>query len=143
MTGNTEEMANLIKEGIIEENVEVDIKDSLQVFTEDLLNYDGILLGSYTWNEGELPDEFLDFYEELNQLDLSGKISAAFGSGDKTYPDFCRAVDILTNRLTELGSHVVHSGLKIEHFPDGEEREYCRRFGRQFADSLVNAVQLA
>lgn len=143
MTGNTEAMALAIKEGMQDARVKVDVKDSLQVFPQNLMEYDCVILGSYTWNDGDLPDEFLDFYEEMDQLNLSGKIAAAFGSGDQTYPAFCHAVEILTEKLSELGALVVHSGLKMEHAPDDKGEELCREFGRQLAECLINVQQLS
>jgi flavodoxin I len=73
MTGNTEELANLIGEGVQQAGAKVEIKDVLEIDVSDLQQYDGILLGAYTWGEGDLPDEFLDFYEEMDCLNLEGK----------------------------------------------------------------------
>jgi flavodoxin I len=56
MTGNTEELADLIGKGIHDAGIKVDIKDILEVDVKDLLDYDAILLGAYTWGDGELPD---------------------------------------------------------------------------------------
>lgn len=69
----TEEIANQIGKGIQESGVIVEIKDILEVDVTEIQDYDGILLGAYTWGEGDLPDEFLDFYDEMNTLNLSRK----------------------------------------------------------------------
>lgn len=81
MTGNTEEMAEAIVAGAQEAGVEVVSKEAFDANAADLLEYDGIIIGAYTWGDGELPDEILDFYEELEGLDLSGRKAAVFGSG--------------------------------------------------------------
>lgn len=107
MTGNTEEIANQIGKGIQESGVIVEIKDILEVDVTEIQDYDGILLGAYTWGEGDLPDEFLDFYDEMNTLNLSGKTAAAFGSCDSSYEYWGGAVDILAAKLMELGADVV------------------------------------
>ena len=58
MTGNTEIMAEAVVKGIQEAGEEAEVIDVMNgVFAKDLLEYDGILLGSYTWGDGELPDE--------------------------------------------------------------------------------------
>ena len=77
MSGNTEEMANTIAEGITEISdvsiEKVDIMDGPEASM--LEDYDGIILGAYTWGDGELPDDFLDFYEDMDHFDLTGKKS--------------------------------------------------------------------
>jgi len=137
MTGNTEEMANAIAEGIQESGKEVEIIDIFDNPSASILmDYEGILLGSYTWGEGDLPDEFLDFYEEMDQLDLSGKKAFVFGSGDTVYDDFAGAVDRLIEKLQERGAEVVLEGLKVDTSPQPEDIEKCKQCGSEFVASL-------
>jgi flavodoxin I len=137
MTGNTEEIANAIAEGIQEEGIDLEVKEVLDADAKELEEYDGILLGAYTWGDGELPDDFLDFYDEMNELDLSGKKAAVFGSCDSNYEKYGAAVDILIDKLKEIGAEVVLEGLKIELAPSNEERETCKQFGKQFVQRVV------
>jgi flavodoxin I len=139
MTGNTEEMANLIGEGIQQNKVTVDIRDILEVDVSELLGYDGILLGAYTWGDGELPDEFLDFYDEMEGLNLESKVAAAFGSCDSSYEHWGGAVDILSEKLIELGADVVLNGLKIDYAPIGQE---CIQYGQSFAEKIMKVGEL-
>ncbi|MCL6571165.1 MAG: flavodoxin [Bacillus sp. (in: Bacteria)] len=132
MTGNTEELAHLIGKGIQEAGATVEIKDILEVDVSNLLDYNGILLGAYTWGDGELPDEFLDFYDEMDSLNLTGKMAAAFGSCDSSYQHHGGAVTILTEKLVELGSNVILEGLKIDLSPTLAEKEQCIQFGQSF-----------
>lgn len=134
MTGNTEEIANLIGSGIQEAGGTVLIKDILEVDVTDLKNYDCLLLGAYTWGDGELPDEFLDFYDEMDQLNLSGKRAAVFGSCDSSYEHHGGAVDILTKKLAELGADLVLDGLKIDLSPNTAEKEECLKFGQTIVE---------
>ena len=137
LSGNTEQIASAIAEGIREEGLEVEYKEVTDVSAQELQNYDGILLGSYTWGDGELADEFLDFYDEMDSLDLSGKKAAVFGSGDHAYEHFCGAVDLLQDKLTEKGAEVVQEGLRIEMSPSKDEEELCKEFGRSFVKHLL------
>lgn len=134
MTGNTEEIANFIGKGIEEAGKTVEIKDILEINIEDLNNYEGILLGAYTWGDGELPDEFLAFYDEMDTLELSEQTAAAFGSCDSSYEHWGGAVDILTEKLVELGAEVVLEGLKIDLAPTPAEIEQCIGFGKLFVE---------
>ncbi len=100
MSGNTEMMAEAVVKGIQEAGEEVEVIDVMNgVFAKDLLEYDGIILGSYTWGDGELPDDLFEFYEEMDEIDLKGKKAAVFGSGDTGYNHFCAAVDILIGEI--------------------------------------------
>ncbi|MDQ0175637.1 flavodoxin [Bacillus chungangensis] len=141
MTGNTEMMAEVISEAIQAENMNVIIKDSLDAYADELLDYDGILFGSHTYEDGAIPDEFMGFYEEMEGLYLGGKAAAVFGSGDRFYPKFAKAVDSLTERLRELGASIVLDSLKVDLTPEDEDLERCRAFGKQFAD-IVNKQSL-
>lgn len=132
MTGNTEEMAEAISEGIREAGGELEMKSVIDATASELEEYDGIILGAYTWGDGDLPDEFLDFYDDMDDLELSGKNAAVFGSCDSTYPEFGAAVDTLIDKLNELGANVVLPGLKIELMPDEQQRKECNDFGRKF-----------
>ncbi|MUT65981.1 flavodoxin [Paenibacillus sp. NEAU-GSW1] len=137
LTGNTEEMAEYIAEGAQETGAEVVSKEAFDASPGEMLAYDGIVIGAYTWGDGELPDEFLDFYEGMAGLDLSGRKAAAFGSGDTSYPIYCAAVDLIEQKLRELGAEIVAEGLKVEYSPSAEEKEACRAFGRLAAKSVL------
>jgi flavodoxin I len=129
LTGNTEEMAEAIAQGVKESGFEVTCKEAFDAKPAELLEYDGIIIGAYTWGDGELPDEFLDFYEDMVGLDLSGKQAAAFGSGDTGYPVYCGAVDLIESKLRELGASIASPGLKFEYNASDEEKEEGKRLG--------------
>ena len=139
MTGNTEEMAEAIVEGAREAGIEVVSKESFDASADELLGYDGIVLGAYTWGDGELPDEFIDFYEELSSLDLTGKKAAVFGSGDTSYPVYCGAVDTIEVRLKEIGAELICESIKFEYNASEEEKEQGRSLGRQIAGLVAIA----
>jgi flavodoxin I len=136
MSGNTELMARYITEGIKESNYEVCLKDALQINVEDLSDYAGIVLGTYSWDG--IPDEFLDIYDGIENLDLTGKKAAVFGSGDTMYLEYCIAVDEAIMQLKKSGAEIVLEGLKVELTPIGDDIERCIEFGRQFV-KILNA----
>ncbi len=139
MTGNTEAMANAIAEGIRGQGKELDVMDIMECSSASVLEqYEGIILGAYTWDDGALPDEFKDLYDEMDEIDLTGKKAAAFGSGDSGYDHFCGAVDLLIEKLQERGAEVVMEGLKVEMSPSDEDIEKCKEFGRKFVHQLEN-----
>ncbi|WP_193556404.1 flavodoxin [Paenibacillus lutimineralis] len=141
LTGNTEEMAELIAEGVRSTGATADLKMVEDCNAICLLEYDAYLLGAYTWGDGEIPDEFEDFLDEMKELDLQGTRSTVFGSGDTTYRLYCGAVDEVEQRLKDSGVVVVQESLKVEYGPSGEEKVLCREFGANFAKSLEGLHQ--
>lgn len=139
MTGNTELMAETIEAALREEKVGLIVKESLDAYPEELLDYDGIIIGSYTWDGGVVPDEFMDFYEEMDRLDLTGKKAAVFGSGDTYYSStFCKAVDLISEKLASLGAIITVDGMKADLTPEDEVLDKCRQFAKEFARSLTD-----
>ena len=61
------------------------------------------LFGTYTYEDGDLPYEVEDFYEEMEGLDLTGKAVGVFGSGDTFYQTFGNAVDTMADDLKSWG----------------------------------------
>lgn len=137
MSGNTEAMAWAIASGVRATGLEVEVKDSLEIMPNELLNYQGIMLGTYTWGDGEIPDEFLDFYEEMGELELTSKTGAVFGSCSSLYNHFGKAVDLLKEKLMHQGVKVTQDPLKIELTPNKEELEICKEFGKNFGLGLL------
>lgn len=141
MTGNTEVMAEIIEQSLTEEGLHVTVKEALRTKPKEMLKYDGVLLGAYTYEGGEIGDEFMLFYEDMEQVDLTGKIMAVFGSGDTFYKDtFCVAVDTVTEKLHELGANVVLDGLKVDLVPTGEDEDRCWKFGKDFAEKVKELI---
>ena len=87
MTGNTEEIADIVAKKLEELGHTVDVDECTTVDAADFEDADIFIVATYTYGDGELPDEIVDFYEDLADLDLSGKIFGVVGSGD-TFYDF-------------------------------------------------------
>lgn len=137
MTGNTEEMAEAVAEGVREAGIEPVVKEVMDAGVEELARYDGVILGAYTWGDGELPDEFLDFYDDMDGIRLDGKSAAVFGSCDSAYPEFGAAVDTLIAKLEEIGAQVELEGLKVELSPSRNDKAKCREWGKRLAELLA------
>ena len=115
-TGNTETLSEGVVEGLKQGGVEVTAKNVTEANVNELTQYDLIVLGCSTWGEGELQDDFIDFYDEMPKISLTGKKAAVFGPGDsEVYPDtFCTAVDLLEDRLKECGAEIIVDSFKID-----------------------------
>ena len=65
MTGNTEEIADIVADKLRELDVEVEVDECTTVDAEDFLEADIAIVATYTYGDGELPDEMMDFYGRL------------------------------------------------------------------------------
>lgn len=135
-TGNTELLAGYIAQGLHEAGVDVTVLSITEVDVEELLDYDLIFLGSSTWGEGELQEDMISFYDDMEGLSLRGKKAAAFGPGDSSYDMFCEAVNLLEDRLRLCGAKIISQPLKIDGDVIAAE-DAAKAWGRQAATVRV------
>lgn len=114
LTGNTEEIADIVAESLEEQGIEVEINECTQVDASDFLDADICIVASYTYDDFELPDEIIDFHEELLELDLSGKTYGVVGSGDTFYEYFCQVVDQFDKAFASVNATKGAASVKIE-----------------------------
>lgn len=102
-TGTTESVARLIadKLGISP----ADVHEVNKVDVALVESYDALILGTSTWGDGELQDDWYSSLQVLQGANLSGKIVALFGCGDsESYPDtFCDGIGLLFENLKDSG----------------------------------------
>ena len=106
-TGKTEGVADLIKDELGEQNV--DIYDMANATASDFDSYSYLLIGSPTWDIGELPADWEAFFPELDKINFSDKVIAYFGTGDQVgYADnYMDAMGILEAKISEQGGKTV------------------------------------
>lgn len=114
LTGNTEEIADIVAEALEEQGIEVEVNECTQVDAADFLEADICVVACYTYDDVELPDEIVDFHEELLELDLTGKIYGSTGSGDTFYPFYCRAVEDFDKAFASVGATKGADNVKVE-----------------------------
>ena len=75
----------------------------------EALYYDCLILGIPTWDYGELQEDWEDIWEELEELDLTGKKVALYGLGDQVgYPEwFLDAMGYLHDVIVKQGATLV------------------------------------
>ncbi len=102
--GTTKDIANRIAKAVGAETIGVsDMTD------DTLASSDVLILGSSTWGNGELQDDWYDGVEKLKGSDLKGKRVAVFGCGDSSsYPDtFCDAMSIIASAAADGGATLI------------------------------------
>jgi len=113
-TGNTERMAKAVAKGVYAAGAQCRVANVAGIVPEELVGYDLLLLGSSTWGDGDLQDDFVSFAGGMESLCLGGKRAAVFGPGDSSWPRFCGAVDSLEQRLKACGAVLVAEGFKVD-----------------------------
>lgn len=136
LTGSTEECADILAEALEELGVDVDVVDGTQASPSDFQNYDLCIVGSYTYGEGEIPDEILDFYEELPDEDLSGKVFGVFGSGDSFYEFYCNSVVLFEAQFEKTGATKGGESVKIELNAEEEDIANLQAFAKDLVSHL-------
>ncbi len=102
-TGTCEDLANRIADKLGVPASDVYSADKLNA--DVIAGYDVLVLGSSTWGDGEMQDDWYDAVKKLKATDLSKKTVALFGCGDsESYCDtFCDAIGALYNELKDTG----------------------------------------
>lgn len=136
-TGNTEEMAQKIAEGVKQVGIEPVVKDVLQLSVSEFDDYNGIMFGSFTDGMGDLPYSVEDFLDTLNENCLKGKAAACFGSGDSSYGLFAAAVDTIQDTLARCGAEIIEDKFKVELSMTEEERDKAIQLGESFTKKLL------
>ncbi|MDZ5712831.1 flavodoxin domain-containing protein [Jeotgalibacillus haloalkalitolerans] len=136
-TGNTEQLAMLIKSELEQVVSDLDFV-RIEDFHEDLLSaYQACVIVTYTWGNGDVPEEMNSLYKAIEQQPLSSLVTGIAGTGDQCYPYFCGAVDQFRDML------YVHTKLsvtlKVELSPQQSDAVKCRKFAEKMIEK-VNEV---
>lgn len=87
----------------------VETLDIAEYLLEEMPDFDLILLGSPTWNIGQLQKDWQAVFDEFDTLDLADKPVAVFGMGDQVgYPDtFVDAIFFVADKAVERGARLL------------------------------------
>ena len=115
-TGTCEDLANRIAGKLGVPAADVYSADKLTV--DKVKDYNVLILGSSTWGDGDLQDDWYDGVKELKSADLSGKLVALFGCGDsESYGDtFCDAIGVLYEHLKNTGCTFIGNDVSTEGY---------------------------
>lgn len=106
-TGNTSDVANMISK----ELGEVEVFDIADCGVGKMEEFDKLIIGTPTWGEGELQDDFEDAWDDFSSIDFSSKTVALFGLGDQEgYGEyFLDAMGLLHEVVSQKGANMVGS----------------------------------
>lgn len=130
-TGNTEIMADAIKEGMEERYSDVTIVEVFDTTIEEVLKYDKIALGCPSMGLEELEEEDFEPFMQKLELNLKGKKVALFGSYGWGQAEW---IPPWEERVIEAGAILFENGLAINSTPSSNEEAVCIEFGVRFAN---------
>ncbi|CAJ1183225.1 Flavodoxin [Companilactobacillus paralimentarius] len=131
ITGNDEDIAYVLTEKFEDLGCDVDMSEVSQTDVADFEDSDICIIASYTYDQGVVPDEALDFYDDMQDLDLNGKVYGVCGSGDTFYEDFCRAVEEFDKVFQQTGATRGADTVKVELGPEQEDIDNLDNFAEQ------------
>ena len=139
VTGNTKAAVDLLTEDLEDLGVDTEVFDS-----EDGIEIDDFFDGAdaYTiasWSDGdngEVPGGIVDFYDDLENYDLTGKKVAVLGTGDTSYKNYGAAVDLFSDRVRGDHAAIIGTPLKIELYPDDAAEESLKTLAKDIAQSV-------
>lgn len=129
-TGNTEKMASSIRDGILENNkeVEVEVKEVSIATAEDITSSEVVVLGCPAMGSEELDDtEMLPFIEDNKDL-WSGKKVILFGSYGWGSGEWMEA---WVEQMKGYGASVANEPLIVNEFTEGQDEVVCKAYGKQ------------
>lgn len=107
--GSTTGVCQDIAERIASKLGGVEVISASELTADTLAANDNLLLGTSTWGEGDVQDDWYDALDTLKAANLSGKTVAIFGCGDSvSYGDsFCGGMRALYDAAKEAGANVI------------------------------------
>jgi len=105
--GNTEGAAYKIQQRL--GDAHVDVLDIGEVTQLEFADYDKLILGIPTWDFGQIQSDWEEFWEDVSDIDFTGKTVALFGLGDQFgYGDyFLDAMGLLHDVLLAQGAKTI------------------------------------
>ena len=117
-SGNTQEVAEMIEETLVAEKIVVTSYRIGGGVIPNPRDFDAMILGSFTWEQGSTPDEVKDFVADVGYKPANVYV---FGTGDTQFGGdtlFCHAAVKLARFYASP-----YEPLKIEQSPRGVQQE--------------------
>lgn len=142
-TGNTKDAVDIFAQALNDLGVETQIVDS-----EDGTDPEEFFEGAdayaiASWSDGdngEVPGGIIDFFDDLEDYDLSGTPVAIFGTGDTSYAHYCAAVDLFSTRVSLNNAAIIGEPVKVELSPDDEAEQALKDLAHKVAEVIQTAA---
>lgn len=137
-TGNTEGISEHLEDAFEALDLEV-VREEADDIDGDFFNdADIAIVATFTDGDGEIPFTFEDFYEDVQEEALEGKLYGVVGSGDsELYADFfCHAAFSFEKALAKTGATKAAETLTIENDAEDEDIERINDFAKEIVAKI-------
>jgi flavorubredoxin len=139
MWESTASMARAIADGLIQEDVSVQVMDLRFTHRSDvmtqLLDAKALICGSSTLNNGMLP-KMADLLHYIRGLKPLNKIGVSFGS----FGWSGEGMKMVAQALEDMKAELVDPGIKVQYVPDAKSLEQCVELGRRIGKAVKERV---
>jgi len=131
--GYTETMAKAIVAGLEEAGVDVELKKVMAVNTDELKDFDAVVLGCPTYHH-DMIGTMKTFLFKMKNAELKGKIGAVFGS----YGWSGESIEMMSDTMKHIFEmDVVEPGLKMKGTEVVTGERECKEFGKKIAAKIT------
>jgi flavodoxin I len=133
-TGNTQAMAEAVKEGAQVDDLNVKVLAVSEALKENVLKADGVALGCPAMGAEMLEESEMEpFVEFLQAEGLNGKPLVLFGSYEWGDGQWMRDWQ---ERMETAGARMVAEGLTVQNNPDEAGIAQCKELGAKLAAAV-------
>lgn len=130
-TGNTEAMANMLKEGIEAAGSSVELVEASDANVDELLSQKGFAIGCPAMGAEELEDSVVEPLVASLEGKIQGKSLVLFGSYDWGDGEWMR---LWVDRMVAAGASIIGGeGVIANNEPDDEAKEALAKVGAELA----------
>ncbi len=129
-TGNTEKMAELIRDGAVKSGASVACDEISEVFVSELADYDIVAFGCPAMGADVIEEGFMEPFFTEALPGLKGRKVALFGSYGWSEREWMNA---WAERTKEGGALLFDDGLVVYESPKGADIDKCFAWGEKLA----------
>lgn len=144
-TGCTEQITDILEDYLKQLGHDVLVRsfDFDVIDVAEIEAYDAVVIGTYTWDDGELPYEVEDFYIDIEDYDMKDYVAAVYGSADSFYDTYGGAIDLVYNHVKSLGATMVDDAFKVDLDPDAEDEKRLMTYAVNISKAIEAKQQAA
>lgn len=143
VTGNAKGMARILNQFFGHYGVEATMGQMQQTDAKTLTDYDGVVIATYTWSGGTIPEETEDFYADVAAIDYSAKplVFGVVGTGDRFYcQDYNTAPEQFEATLAASGAIKGATSVKVEQAATKDDMPAFKTFTESMLAKMREVV---
>lgn len=114
LLGKTARIGELIAEALRSNGFDTTVKDVRETNVFELNGYQLIIMGSSTWDDGQLQFDFRPFNTNLKKSNFKGKNFAIYILGSEKYPHPFYSANILEETVQQIQGNILIPTIKLD-----------------------------